>query len=269
VPQSWQSNHWYRLEVSWGATGNIVGRLYDSDGTTLLNTVTATDTTVSTGGIAFRGLGENVYFDTMQLSGLALGGGDYYGVSVNAGDSLLISTATPADGPNEFVNTLDPKIELYDPSGTLVASNDNSAPDGRNALLTYIPSITGCYIVRVLGAMGTVGEYALNVASSTSPASAVPSIPDLVAASDTGISDEDNLTNRNNSLSSKTLQSTFLFYSENLALSCDGASGRSTGAETGGRFLTDIRTRRRCSVQPVEFRIVDTRLEEAYSPPRI
>ena len=56
------------------------------------------------------------------------GGSDYYSVSVNTGDVLLISTATPAGGPNQFANTLDPKIELYDPNGMLVASDDNSAP---------------------------------------------------------------------------------------------------------------------------------------------
>src|SRR5207248_8346663 len=36
VSQSYLANHWYRLEVSWGTTGALVGRLFDSDGTTLL-----------------------------------------------------------------------------------------------------------------------------------------------------------------------------------------------------------------------------------------
>src|SRR5262249_9489715 len=54
VPQTWVANKWYRFEVAWGAGGNITGRVFDSDGTTLVNTVTATDTTISNGGLAFR-----------------------------------------------------------------------------------------------------------------------------------------------------------------------------------------------------------------------
>ncbi len=41
VNQSYLPNHWYRLEVDWGASGTIVGKLFDSNGTTLLNSVTA------------------------------------------------------------------------------------------------------------------------------------------------------------------------------------------------------------------------------------
>src|SRR5207247_7845083 len=32
VNQSYQPNHWYRMEVVWGTTGSISGRLYDSNG---------------------------------------------------------------------------------------------------------------------------------------------------------------------------------------------------------------------------------------------
>ena len=62
---------------------------------------------------------------------------DYYSVAVQAGDTLTISTATPAGGTNQFVNALDPYLELYDPTGTRVALDDNSAPDHRNARITY------------------------------------------------------------------------------------------------------------------------------------
>ena len=43
----------------------------------------------------------------------------------------------PPAAPNEFVNTLDPSIELYDGAGTLLAANDNGAADQRNATITY------------------------------------------------------------------------------------------------------------------------------------
>jgi subtilase family serine protease len=65
VNQGYQANHWYRLEVDWGVSGKIVGKLFDSNGTTLLNTVTATTTAITSGGIAFRAIGSNKYFDTV------------------------------------------------------------------------------------------------------------------------------------------------------------------------------------------------------------
>ena len=54
VAQIWEANKWYRMEVQWKTTGDIVGHSYDGDGKQLLNTVNATDTTFTAGGIAFR-----------------------------------------------------------------------------------------------------------------------------------------------------------------------------------------------------------------------
>ncbi len=96
-------------------------------------------------------------------------GSDGYSVSVQSGDKLDISTATPADGPGEFVNALDPVLELYDPSGTLVATDDNSDPDGHNALLTHTATTTGMYTVRVLAGGASSGEYVLNITGNTGP----------------------------------------------------------------------------------------------------
>ncbi|MFN0053205.1 MAG: CARDB domain-containing protein [Planctomycetales bacterium] len=93
---------------------------------------------------------------------------DHYLVQANAGDHLVISTTTPGDGAGEPVNELDPIIELYGPDGTLLASNDNSAPDGRNGLLDYVvPSEEGgTYRIVVRGAAGN-GEYTLAVEGAT------------------------------------------------------------------------------------------------------
>jgi cysteine-rich repeat protein len=41
--------------------------LFDSDGTSLLNTANAVDNSVISGGIAFRGFGNNKFFDTVQI----------------------------------------------------------------------------------------------------------------------------------------------------------------------------------------------------------
>jgi subtilase family serine protease len=68
VSQTYQANHWYRLEVDWGTSGKIVGKLFDSNGTTLLKSVTASTTVITSGGIAFRAIGDDKYFDTVTAT---------------------------------------------------------------------------------------------------------------------------------------------------------------------------------------------------------
>ena len=86
----------------------------------------------------------------------------------NAGDLLTIETATPADGTGEFVNTFDPVIELVDPTGTMVAGDDDSASDGRNARLTHTATMPGVYTIRVGSAAGSAGgTYVLSVSGAT------------------------------------------------------------------------------------------------------
>ena len=69
VNQTWQANHWYRLEVDWGTSGKIVGKLFDSNGTTLLQTVTASTSVITAGGIAFRATGNyNKFWDTVTVT---------------------------------------------------------------------------------------------------------------------------------------------------------------------------------------------------------
>ncbi len=64
----WQANHWYRLEVNWGATGSIVGKVYDTNGTTQLQSVAGTNTAIKSGGIAFRTYGGTANWDTVQAA---------------------------------------------------------------------------------------------------------------------------------------------------------------------------------------------------------
>ncbi len=68
VSQTYQPNTWYRLEVDWGTSGKIVGKLFASDGTTLLRQVTATTTAITSGGIAFRATGSDKYWDTVTAT---------------------------------------------------------------------------------------------------------------------------------------------------------------------------------------------------------
>lgn len=67
--QTWAANHWYRLQVEWGISGTISGSVYDSNGTTLLQRVGGSNTTITAGGIAFKADGKFAkYFDTVQVT---------------------------------------------------------------------------------------------------------------------------------------------------------------------------------------------------------
>ena len=51
--QTFTAGTWYRMQINWSTSGSITGQLYASNGTTLLSSVTATNTQISSGGIAF------------------------------------------------------------------------------------------------------------------------------------------------------------------------------------------------------------------------
>ena len=65
---TYQANQWYRVEVDWSTSGTIVAKVYAADGTTLLYSVTAKTTSITTGGIAFRATGSDKYFDTVTVA---------------------------------------------------------------------------------------------------------------------------------------------------------------------------------------------------------
>src|SRR5690606_20839713 len=64
---------------------------------------------------------------------------------------IRLETFTPGDREGEFDNGLNPMLRLYDAEGNLVASDDNSAPDSRNAQLMFqVPrGAAGTYFVEV------------------------------------------------------------------------------------------------------------------------
>jgi extracellular elastinolytic metalloproteinase len=106
----------------------------------------------------------------LNLTGLALFDSgdqeDWYRVTVGAGEAIVFETSTPSDGAGEFVNTLDPDLELYGPDGALVATGTDLA-DGRNERIDLVPSVLGDYRIRVRPEGGTKGEYVLAPASSS------------------------------------------------------------------------------------------------------
>ncbi len=89
----------------------------------------------------------------------------YFQVPVTAGDALRIRTITP--GWFSGRNGLDPVVTLLDPTGAVVASDDNSAPDGSNADLSHTAAATGTYTVLLEGAGGSTGNFDLNVSGYT------------------------------------------------------------------------------------------------------
>jgi hypothetical protein len=94
---------------------------------------------------------------------------DYYKVTVDATKMLEVRSMTPAGQSGESVNTFDPMVRIYNSAGVLVASDDNSAPDGRNVKVSYkVPKgAGGTYYVQVVSSTATAaptfGEYILSV----------------------------------------------------------------------------------------------------------
>lgn len=87
---------------------------------------------------------------------------DWYSISVtNTSTVLRLATSTPSDGTGQFTNVLNPQIDLFDPSGNMVASGVVGT-DGRNESIQYRPLVNGAYHIRVTGESGTTGEYFLS-----------------------------------------------------------------------------------------------------------
>jgi hypothetical protein len=122
--QTWAFNHWYRFDIQWGTDGTITARLYDSDGTTLLNTITAHATDITSGGIAFRGFNGNTDFDTVTATVTTLDDG--YVVS-------LAPRGTVASGPfgNYFV-VPNPIVDNRDFGFETIGAGWTTRPGGYN-----------------------------------------------------------------------------------------------------------------------------------------
>ena len=155
--QTWLADHWYRMEVGWAVGGSMTARLYDSDGATLLNTVTATDTTYTSGGIAFRVFGGTKDFDTVQVvpinTSYYLVNPNVYSFGLAAGQSATLAFKTLGLG------TL--HVDLIDDGGNVLTSGTAGNTNVSEAI--QIPAVladTTCY-ARISGSMAS--EYSLVV----------------------------------------------------------------------------------------------------------
>lgn len=136
------------------------------DGATeLLQTVTTRvygfGTGATTGNVG-RGDGTGRPFGLVTRFDMLKSDTDWYSIDLAAGKQVQLTTTTPAGGPGEFVNALNPRIELYDPSGNLIATG-TSGLDGRNETITFTAPAAGTYRVRVAAESNTSGEYFLGV----------------------------------------------------------------------------------------------------------
>jgi hypothetical protein len=98
-------------------------------------------------------------------------GHDFYQIAAAEGQVLQLETFTPADLGGVFGNVLDPLLRVYDANQNLVAFDEHSANDGRNARITYaIPAGGGgTYYIEISPSEDTPetrGEYVLEVAGA-------------------------------------------------------------------------------------------------------
>jgi uncharacterized delta-60 repeat protein len=139
------------------AAGSVIN-VYDRTSFTLLRTLT--------GQSNLEAIGADGGASTVR---------DFYRVTLSAGGAFQARTSTPADGGGEFVNRLDARLNLYDLLGNLVATDDNSAPDARNAVLNYTPAAGGTYYLVVEPAnpanqITSLGEYVIEYSGAVDSA---------------------------------------------------------------------------------------------------
>ena len=90
---------------------------------------------------------------------------DWYSVFAASGSTITIATTTPGDGPHGVGNALSLQVNLYDPSGNLVATGVKTS-DGRNETLTFVAPADGLYTIRVENDTNKGGNYFLSLAVS-------------------------------------------------------------------------------------------------------
>lgn len=88
--------------------------------------------------------------------------GEYYAVSAATTDVVIAQAVAPAAGPFEFVNLLDPAIELLGPGAIVIAAANDLSPSNRNAGLLHSVESNGTYTLCIYATNASPGEYALS-----------------------------------------------------------------------------------------------------------
>jgi streptogramin lyase len=166
-------------------TGQAIGAFPSGDGALVVGN---SGHTILNGFLSDVGLdsSQSIQLEENEINSLLIAQRtDSYSFTAKAHDVVTLSTTTPIQGARQPGDTFDPKILLYGPNGTLVASNDNGAADGRNALLQYtIPTGSGgTYVAEVVASpltpAPTAGEYTLSISGNRPAATAFTSSPSI------------------------------------------------------------------------------------------
>jgi uncharacterized repeat protein (TIGR01451 family) len=83
ISQTWQANKWYLVTVQFSSTSSVTCNVYDSDGTTLLNSLSGNSITGLPGGVAIRSFG---IFSLDTIVSGSLGGGNIPISPTNSGN---------------------------------------------------------------------------------------------------------------------------------------------------------------------------------------
>ncbi|MFM7078022.1 MAG: beta strand repeat-containing protein [Planctomycetaceae bacterium] len=107
-------------------------------------------------------------YDRLDIAPVVWDDVDTYAITADAGQRLLFQTRTPGTAAGDVP---DVRLELLDQAGSVLASDDNGAADGRNAVLAHQFVAAGTYYLRVSAspAATTVarGSYVLGTAAPT------------------------------------------------------------------------------------------------------
>ena len=88
---------------------------------------------------------------------------DWYSVALAAEADLSLQVATLGSTTSQFVDTLNPHIQLFSPGGTLLATGSAGQP------INQVAAAAGTYTIEVTGVSGTVGEYYLSQNIAVAP----------------------------------------------------------------------------------------------------
>jgi hypothetical protein len=133
VPATYQANQWYRVEVDWSTTDAIVAKIYAADGTTLLYSVSARTTSITSGGIAFRATGSDKYWDTVTVTNAA----NSFSVSNSSTTSSTSTSGSTSSSSTRGTTTTDPACPT---TGSGMGSSTPSAAAKAAAAASYSPT---------------------------------------------------------------------------------------------------------------------------------
>jgi hypothetical protein len=156
------ANHWYRIEVAWGASGLITGRVFDGSSTTPFNSVSAQDSAILgfSGGIGFHATGTN----------------DKYWDSITAVHNLSV-VARPPDGATDRAGDFrDVFVALF--------AGAAGGPTVALPLLgadTFAPALATDEVLRVTPPPSVSPEFLVNTSLSPSQPAFAPLQGNVVA----------------------------------------------------------------------------------------